>query len=70
MTTNPSKTRTVLYALALAAIGSAGAYGLTATAADLSPRTEPARAGISFQALEVAPTPPVERRGITFNFLD
>ncbi len=73
MTTNRSKTRTVLAGLALAAIGSAGAYGIVATGADLAPTSdEQQQAGITATAADLtpAPTPPVERRGIIFNGID
>ncbi len=72
MTTNRSKTRTVLAGLALAAIGSAGAYGITATAVDLSPRTEPEQAGITATAIDLtpAPTPDVAAFGISMTGVD
>ena len=40
MNTKRSKTRAVLAGLALAAAGSAGAYGISALPADVAPTTE------------------------------
>ena len=67
MNTNPSKARAIVARLALAAIGAGTAYGLTATAVDLSPRTEPERAGITATAVDLtpAPTPDAELFGIS-----
>ena len=74
MNTNGSKSRSVLAGLALAALGSAGAYGITATGADLAPTTQDEQArdpqsdGEYLWTLELAPDFKV--RGITFNALD
>ncbi len=68
-----SKTRSVLAGIGLAALGSAGAYGITATAVDLRPADEPQEAATAIEygliAALASPTD-VEARGLTFNFLD
>ena len=64
MNTNGSKSRTVLAGLGLAALGSAGAYGITATGADLTPADEPQEAATAIEyGAHRRPHQPNRRRG-------
>jgi hypothetical protein len=58
-----SKTRSILAGLGLAALGSAGAYGIVATGADLAPSDEPPEAATAIEYGLIA-------AGISFNAID
>jgi hypothetical protein len=68
-----TKTPFILAGLGLAALGSAGAYGIVATGADFTPADEPQEAATAVEygliAALINPTD-VAARGITFNALD
>lgn len=49
MRTSPSRTRAVVAGLALAAIGSAGAYGISALPADVAPTPEDENAATAIE---------------------
>ncbi len=63
MNTNRSRTRGVLAGLALAALGSAGAYGISALPADVAPTEEDQQAATAIEYGLIA-------AGISFNTLD
>ena len=63
MNTNRSRTRAVLAGLALAAIGSAGAYGITALPADVAPTEEDQQAATAIEYGLIA-------AGISLNGID
>ncbi len=68
-----SKTRSIVAGLGLAALGSAGAYGISALPADVAPTEEDQQAATAIEygliAALISPTD-VAARGITFNVLD
>ena len=63
MNTKRSRTRAVIAGLALAALGSAGAYGIVATGADVNPTDGDQHAATAIEYGLIA-------AGITFNVID